>query len=385
MPRNVFGFEQKMQEGEYGILCGELDTRFFGRVIPNVQMIVTLALNHPPGLLGEDSGKDRRNTVLNLTGGESRHFFHALPPGRYTPTSIKAIAIYQFEQVNYTLAYPDIPLSLTAPLDVRSGELTYIGKLTLALPVYDVTIESFVATMKEQLLASPEREALVRKAGRDFDGQLPAYLNSSSRDAFFYLLLVEDELNGLKALTDTIWGYSKVYQGMRITSSLIGTPGFQYEDRRSDRDKAQAFNDKGAADFAGGRYDKALSAYERSIELDADNPFPYNNRGLVSLMRGQIDAAIADFDRAIQRAGTFGHAYHNRAKARAEKGLHQAALEDYEEALKLKGKDGHVLADRGNLFAVLGDIGKACADFQAACDRKVCKNYEDYQSRGICR
>lgn len=385
IPMNPVDFEKTMREAEYGIVCGEIDARYFGRDIPNITHFTTLALRKPPEPRGGGADAGQPNTVLTLTGRGSNYFFFALPPGRYTPVSVKDVAYYHLGQTQFWFGPPEIPLPQTDPVEIRPGELAYIGKLVLALPVDNVTIESFVTVMKEKLLFAPERAARVKSLGQDFEGALPPLLNSYSPEGFFYLLFVEEDVGGLRAYADRIWGESSLYRGLKHTSSLLRGPGFQYADLRSDKDKAKAFNDKGLADFHGGKLAEALQAYERSIALDPEQPSPYNNRGLISLMRGGMDDAIADFDRAIARDRKFGHAYHNRAKARAEKGLFEAAQADYEVALQLKGKDGNLLDDRGSLYAAMGDMDRACADFRAACERKVCANYEKFRREGACR
>lgn len=71
------------------------------------------------------------------------------------------------------------------------------------------------------------------------------------------------------------------------------------EDTRLHPNNASLYNDKGEAAVALRRYEEALNAYNRAIELEADNPAFYFNRGHVYLTLEDYARALADFDRAI--------------------------------------------------------------------------------------
>ena len=61
-----------------------------------------------------------------------------------------------------------------------------------------------------------------------------------------------------------------------------------------------------------GRWEAALAAYDRAIELDTENAEAYLNRGVVLTNLERPDAALEDLSRAIGLGGDDAVAYYRR-------------------------------------------------------------------------
>jgi tetratricopeptide (TPR) repeat protein len=92
---------------------------------------------------------------------------------------------------------------------------------------------------------------------------------------------------------------------------------------------AEAYNNRGYAEYWGGRSDEAIADLSKAIDLRPIYPFAFNSRGVVYMSTGHPDQAIADFDRAIALQPDFPQAYRNRASANLRTGRVALALADF--------------------------------------------------------
>lgn len=102
-----------------------------------------------------------------------------------------------------------------------------------------------------------------------------------------------------------------------------------------DPQNSAAYNNRGVAFFALGKYDDAMHDFNEAIQLTPDLATTYNNRGKVFSTRYEIDNALVDFTIAIQLDRTFTNAYINRATAYRMRGNFEAAQRDYSTALEI--------------------------------------------------
>jgi len=80
---------------------------------------------------------------------------------------------------------------------------------------------------------------------------------------------------------------------------------------------------------------KAISDYTRAIEINPRYAIAYNNRGFVYRKMGEYDKAISDYTKAIEINPTYAAAYYNRGKAYYDNGEHEKAWEDIRKAKSL--------------------------------------------------
>ena len=86
-----------------------------------------------------------------------------------------------------------------------------------------------------------------------------------------------------------------------------------------------------------GNYDRAISDYNKAIELDPGDANAYNDRGLTWADKGNYDWAILDYNKAIELDPGFADAYNNRAYCYKKLGLSRKAAGDYNNYLKING------------------------------------------------
>ncbi|MEP7196414.1 MAG: tetratricopeptide repeat protein [Saprospiraceae bacterium] len=108
-------------------------------------------------------------------------------------------------------------------------------------------------------------------------------------------------------------------------------------------------------------YDRAMTDYDRAIQLKADHP-TYNSRAKLYFERNLDDKALADYNIAIQKKPTAEY-YVNRGAAYAKLGRLQEAINDFNKGLELDPtwKVGYMnrsimYQSQGNYQAALNDL-----------------------------
>ncbi|MFZ3122833.1 MAG: tetratricopeptide repeat protein [Thermodesulfovibrionales bacterium] len=174
--------------------------------------------------------------------------------------------------------------------------------------------------------------------------------------------------------------------------------------------------DKGNESAMKGRYERAIEAYSKAIELKPDYVEAYSERGLaydnignhqqaindltkaiklepdaanVYLVRGfaygklaNYQQAIKDFTKVIELEPDYTLAYNNRGFAYSKLGNYQQAIKDYNRAIKLEPDEAYHYNDRGIVYKNLGNYQQAIKDFYKAIELKP-EYAEAYYSRGL--
>lgn len=129
----------------------------------------------------------------------------------------------------------------------------------------------------------------------------------------------------------------------------------------SDRNYADAYNNRGVAYLIQKDYAAALADLTKSIEL-APSDAAYNNRAGIYFNQGKTEEAIADFTAAIKiKASAEGYA--NRGLSYQQTNREALALADYEEAIKLNPNLGRAYLLRGLVRLKRGEAELADKDF----------------------
>ncbi|TFE76455.1 hypothetical protein A7D33_09885 [Candidatus Methylacidiphilum fumarolicum] len=128
---------------------------------------------------------------------------------------------------------------------------------------------------------------------------------------------------------------------------------------------AIAYNNRADIWFALGHYYKAISDYNRAIEL---NPQPdyFNRRGIVEAKLGQYEKAIKDYSESIRRNRSNAYVYNNRGWALYKKGNYLSAIKDFNEALRLKSDYALAFDNRGWVHFRKGEREEALSDLSRA-------------------
>ncbi len=175
---------------------------------------------------------------------------------------------------------------------------------------------------------------------------------------------------------------------------------------------AEAFYLRGQVDRIAGRYEEAISDFNRAIELSKYNAKYYNARGMIYFRQQDGDAAVKDFTKAIAEQPDFGTAYYNRAfcykkfpysvstnpnhnavdKIRLQ---YQKMLEDFSSAIKYKPNFDDAYVERGLINSTdmrnkstpdaetINRLNLALADFEQAIKINP-KNADAYNGRASC-
>ena len=98
------------------------------------------------------------------------------------------------------------------------------------------------------------------------------------------------------------------------------------------------------------RYDRAIEAYNKAIEINPTDYTFFNNRGLAFYKKKNFDAAISDFNRAVELNPADSFTYSNRGVAYEDSGNVEQAINDYRKALEIDPNDKTA---RNNLNKIL--------------------------------
>ena len=94
--------------------------------------------------------------------------------------------------------------------------------------------------------------------------------------------------------------------------------------------------DLGILELKSRRYQAAIEAFSKAIEINPHDDIAYNYRGIAWSHKGDYDQAIADYTKAIDINPRYTNAYRNRATIWSQKGDYARAIEDYGTVLELK-------------------------------------------------
>jgi predicted O-linked N-acetylglucosamine transferase (SPINDLY family) len=123
---------------------------------------------------------------------------------------------------------------------------------------------------------------------------------------------------------------------------------------------------RGNAENRLGRWQPALAAYDRAIELDPGFAHAYCNRGAVLERLGRWDDALASYDRALALDSDDVLTHYNRGSVLKQLGRFDEALTSYDRALALQADYPDALVNRGNVLQELGRFDAAIASYDQA-------------------
>ncbi|MGC8803388.1 MAG: tetratricopeptide repeat protein, partial [Bacteroidales bacterium] len=126
------------------------------------------------------------------------------------------------------------------------------------------------------------------------------------------------------------------------------------------------------------KFEKALSDFNKSLELNADyNPFYlYLARGTAYLGMKEYEMALADFSKAIEIVPKSAIAYSSRAKVYYETEKYNEAIADYEKTIELNPDNAAAYFNQGMAYFKIDDKRNACERFHKACsmgNNNACK------------
>ena len=119
--------------------------------------------------------------------------------------------------------------------------------------------------------------------------------------------------------------------------------------------------------------DEILSYYNKAIELGLSNPnssvyHSYNCRGSFYYSMDETEKALSDYNRAIEINPEYESVYNNRGLLYADLNEYEKALCDYGKSIKLKPNYEFTYYNRGLLYSRMGNIEMALGDYNKAIE-----------------
>ena len=134
-----------------------------------------------------------------------------------------------------------------------------------------------------------------------------------------------------------------------------------------------------------GENDKAISSYNRAIEVYPGFAEAFNHRGVAYENIGQYDLAISDYESAIEINPRYVIAYFNRGTIYRLRRQYDQAVSDYSNAILYNPRYGQAYDNRGYLYMVrFKDRKRGCRDWKRACELGVCASYNHAREIGDC-
>jgi Tfp pilus assembly protein PilF len=133
----------------------------------------------------------------------------------------------------------------------------------------------------------------------------------------------------------------------------------EYDKAITDYDKAieinpkyaLAFYNRGFAWVAKEKYNKAIADYDKIIEINPDSASAYVSRGAVRRALKEYNTAIADYSKAIEIDPNSASAYYNRGVAKKENKVDlEGSKHDFEKYLELTADENDLWAKYANYY-----------------------------------
>jgi len=132
------------------------------------------------------------------------------------------------------------------------------------------------------------------------------------------------------------------------------------------KESAEIYLNRGIDYSQQGEYKKAVSDYNKAIEIDPGFVVAYLNRGFTHSKMGEYEQAISDYTKAIELNPRYAIAYRNRGFVYRKIGENDKAIADYTRAIEIDPKDAVAYYYRGNVYYSKGEYDKAWEDVRRA-------------------
>ena len=133
---------------------------------------------------------------------------------------------------------------------------------------------------------------------------------------------------------------------------------------------ARALFNKGVTLGELGKYEEALRAFDKAIELKPDYPLAWYNKGLTLGELGKYEEALRAYDKAIELKPDYPLAWFSKGYALGELGKHEEELRAYDKAIELKPDDPDAWFNKGVALGELGKYEEALRAFDKAIELK---------------
>ena len=119
--------------------------------------------------------------------------------------------------------------------------------------------------------------------------------------------------------------------------------------------KLEDYYSRGLDFYYKGKYELALVAFDKAIEIKPDYVEAWSNKGVTLGKLGKYDEAVKCFDEAIEIKPDYAEAWYNKGVALGKLGRHEEALKACDGAIKIKPDYAEAWFGKG---AALGKLGR---------------------------
>jgi len=140
------------------------------------------------------------------------------------------------------------------------------------------------------------------------------------------------------------------------------------QQKQGERGDARFYHNWGDDHYRKGEYDRAISNYNKALEIDPRNDAVYLNRGNAYARKGQYDQAISDYGKALEIDPKKEAVYFFRGNANFNKKEYDQAISDYSKALEINPRHALVYFNRGVAHGKKGQYDQAISDYNKALE-----------------
>jgi beta-lactam-binding protein with PASTA domain len=131
-------------------------------------------------------------------------------------------------------------------------------------------------------------------------------------------------------------------------------------------DDAGAYNTRGNALGAWGKYKAAVASYDRAIEIDPAYAMAHYGRSDALCRLGKYEEALKSCDKAIEFDPAYALAHNNRGYALAGLGEYEEAIKSYDKTIRINPKCAKAYYNKGVALEKLGRTDEALGCFKKA-------------------
>ncbi len=132
--------------------------------------------------------------------------------------------------------------------------------------------------------------------------------------------------------------------------------------------KARAYGNRGNAYFNQGDLARAMSDFNKTLEINPGDELAYNNRGKTYQAQGRFAQAMPDYNKAIELNPVYEEAYANRGLAYGQQGDFKKAIIDLSKAIDINPFDVDAYNNRGVAYYKQGHFAQAMSDYDKAIE-----------------
>ncbi len=113
---------------------------------------------------------------------------------------------------------------------------------------------------------------------------------------------------------------------------------------------SEALESKGTTLFQSAKYDKALEAFDKAIEINPRDSVAWYNKGFALRKLGKSDEAIKAYDKAIEINPQDSRVWDGKGGALMELGKSDEAIKAFDKALEINPVDSVALAAKMHIW-----------------------------------